>query len=84
MRPRLTSESRQPGMSGARCCLACRAPLDVADDLRCVNCQPRLSATARMVGLATRQRRAEQERQIKELESGILRAERALRKWPST
>jgi exonuclease VII small subunit len=37
-----------------------------------------------MVGLATRQRRAEQERQIKELESGILRVERALRKWRST
>ena len=78
---RLASESRQPGMAAERRCLTCRALLRDDEDGRCIECQPQLSQQARDIG---RQRCAElaaRIREIHQIETGIRRIERALRKW---
>jgi hypothetical protein len=71
-------------MTAERRCLQCREPLRDGDDARCMNCTPSLDPIARAAGIATRRRLAEtvvQERAIKQIETDIRRAERALRKW---
>jgi hypothetical protein len=71
-------------MTAERRCLQCRALLRADDDARCMNCTPSLDPIARAAGIATRRRIAEmalQERGIKQIETDIRRAERALRKW---
>jgi hypothetical protein len=71
-------------MTAERRCLKCREPLRAEDDERCTSCTPSLDPIARAAGIATRQRHAQlagQERAIKQIETDIKRAERALRKW---
>ena len=73
---RLRSETREPGMTADRRCLACRTPLQADDGDRCIECEPYLNDEARAAGVARR----ELEREFYQLENLIRRVERALRK----
>lgn len=81
MSKRVPSESRRPGMVSHRRCSSCGVELASDASERCEDCRPHLSLIAKAASAATRKAKQElaiRERECRELERLIRRAEQAI------